>query len=270
MRNGNKRSVRTKFSIFCGILATLAACTSAQKSEESGNIHRLHRLILQNLQVRRPVGPGADPKVGPGGPDYLAQTLPNAKLDCDSLENLYKDLKMPVIRTCLNLISNRTVIRYRLRRLPVPVLVLDTKASQVENPPEGQVGNLPACILEYLSTIPVPREVFFQSNEIGELSCYSSRLNIEADDIPGLGVKWPLTRTLLRVDLPLKKPLETDQKGVELLASWSLSPFFDEESGEISSRLVPEHLCGKCYGKAKFYKKDDALPALWPETQLDP
>jgi hypothetical protein len=154
------------------------------------------------------------------------------------------------------------VLRYRLKRLSVPELVLDEKNSGMD---QGN-GVLLDCIKERLSKLPVPREIFFQSHEEGPLSCYSARLNLESDEIPVLGVKWPLSRTVVRVDLPLTKPLDSDQKTIQLLASWVLSSYFTEESDEILSRLVPDHLCGKCFQKAKFYKNDDALPVLWPES----
>jgi hypothetical protein len=66
----------------------------------------------------------------------------------------------------------------------------------------------PACLVTLLPKIPTPRELVFQSQdesaEQDEPFCYSTRLNIEADEM--LGEKMPKAK----VDLQLRFPLSAD------------------------------------------------------------
>lgn len=237
------------------MLAGLAGCASVEKQDQERSVQQLHRFALDNLRVRRPLATGVDPQAIPGGVDYLAQPVPNAQFDCEPLESMYHELSLPKIRACIASVPPQTVLRYRLRRLPVPVLEL------LESAPEL----VPACIKELLAKIPVPREIFFQSDEKGGLSCYSARLDLESDDVPAVGVKWPLTKTWVRIDFPIETGIpETDRKMVLLLASWSLAPFFDEEDSTVTSRYVPERFCIKCLGDKNLIRPGGPPIRLWP------
>ncbi|MCM2276650.1 MAG: hypothetical protein NDJ89_01070 [Oligoflexia bacterium] len=230
----------------------LAGCASGEKREREAGWHRLHKLVLENLRIRRPAGPGADPGVGPGGMGYTSRPLPDAKFDCQPASELFRGMPLDAARECLASISTEVHVSYRLRLEAVPYWELEK--------PELA----PGCLVERLGRIPVPREIVFQSRESGRLECYASRLELEADELRMLGVKWPLKATRLRLGFPLA-PEELQLEGSSLLVSWSLRPFFQGSREEILSKVVPELLCAACIGRENLLSPLGPPPRHWPE-----
>jgi 1-acyl-sn-glycerol-3-phosphate acyltransferase len=81
-------------------VALLSGCSSAAKREQQGTHHQISHLIPYTLKVRRPVGAGANPVAGPGGEDYASRPLPDARLDCQSLDALFAELNLDEVRAC--------------------------------------------------------------------------------------------------------------------------------------------------------------------------
>lgn len=232
-----------------------SSCASSEKRERERSVKLLHRLILQNLHVRRPGGPGADPRATPGGVDFYSAPRPGANYDCQKLAEIYQALPIAKLKDCIaELQKTGAVFQYRVRKLPVPVLELE----------EPEVA--PVCVRETLATIPVPREIFFQSAEEERLECYGSRLAIESDEVPGFGVKWPLSKARVRVSFPLQPFPDqlTNENVATLLGTWSLAPFFNE-AGEIAAKIVPEKICKQCLGPANWLDPEGGPVPHWPE-----
>ncbi|MCM2322762.1 MAG: hypothetical protein NDJ90_05835 [Oligoflexia bacterium] len=240
--------------VLAGLVAVAAgACASAEKRERDEGWHRLHKLVLRNLRVRRPPGPAADPRVSPGGPDYVSQPLPSANFDCEPIESIYSQLDLEAIRKCLGGIPETTKASYRLRREPVPYWRL-----------EKEKGT-PACLLETLERLPVPREIVFQSRESGRMICYASRLDLEWDEVASLAVKSPLKVTRLRLEFPVSAHLADAEQVKAVLTAWSLRPFLLGEREEILSKVVPDELCRACLGQGSFIGPFDPPQRHWPE-----
>lgn len=251
----------------CAIISCASqGCAGAKSRGASEPRPRaVRQLYLQGLHFRRPSGPGADPRVGPGGPDYFGSPLPDSRLDCRPHEALHSGAPVEKIRACIAGLPPGTRVSFRLRREPVPELVLD-------GPDESDKPELlPPCFRELLGRVPVPREIFFQSREEGELLCYSSRVNIEADEIRALGVKWPLSKTVLNVTFPISEapggaPGSAGEIDIRsLLLSWSLAPFFKEGKSELEAFIVPDRICQVCLGEKAFLGPNDPAPPAWPD-----
>lgn len=241
------------------ILAAVSACTHAPKSVATGpaqplpkqvSVYHLHKLIPYTLRVRRPASPGANPKVGPGGIDYRSEPLPDAHFDCETATWLFRELKLADIRSCLAPLKSLSV-SYRVKWLPVPYLELDAG------------DETPECLKSTLSSIPVPREIFFQSNEDDRLECYSSRLNIESNEIADF--KLPIAKTAVKVEFPLLQPPKDDDETRMLLLTWALTPFWDRSDGTLLSHLVPDTICGACLGEKTKLGPTSPKPLSWPE-----
>jgi hypothetical protein len=256
-RNSKTVTLSTLFSFWLGGLGgavgvvTTSGCASAPKG-----LRQLHGVGIFDLKIRRPEGKGADPQAGPGGKDYRSETPVSDQLDCRPSNELLKDVPLQELRACLDLmkseLKDEVDVAYRLRRQAQPQLeLIETKST-------------PPCIKGALPVIPVPREIFFQSDEEGRPECYSSRLPIEADEV--LSRKMPIARTNLVLQFPLAEVPATDHELSTLIKTWILSLFFTTtDPREISAWIVPKHLCAKCFGGYDFLLKPfDPPPALWP------
>ncbi len=239
--------------LLMGLLVGLLvlACSSAEKRERDSNRRTIRKLIPYSLHYRRTPFIGADPAVGPGGIDYQTNPRPGARFDCEPMKSLFKEIDLISLRRCLGTLKSDLVVLYRLKRDPAPFLVLD------ENPEMK-----PDCLRTALANIPVPREIFFQSNEEGVMSCYSSRLDIEADEL--FWVKVPKAKTALRLDFPLASPPETDEQTHLLLMSWAMAPFWRDPGHHLISHLVPDALCRACLGKENMLENSGPPVLLWP------
>src|SRR5687768_13650045 len=79
----------------CGWILLLA-CSSTPRNGE----HLLHKILLYNLHLRRPEGVGAQFKDELGDQGYESHPKPNARLDCEPLKWLFKEIKLEALRKC--------------------------------------------------------------------------------------------------------------------------------------------------------------------------
>jgi hypothetical protein len=229
-----------------GVSIVISACSAPRIQSRA-----VHELIPSTLKVRRPVSPGADPLVGPGGIDYRSAVLPNERLDCESVSELFSGMDLPAVRSCLASIR-RGEIRYDLDRATQPAWVL--------HDPE----DAPECVARLLARIPVPREIFFQSWNEGNANCYASRIDLESDEL--LHVKVPFRgQKSLQLEFPLMETLGSDADLVRVLGSWALTPIWKEDGSFLDSKIVPDSICRKCLGEnAMFHPGTGVEPELWP------
>ena len=273
-------------TLFCATLLLggliVTGCSGAKKKSDSqstslspsggGNSSRkVLRLIPFTLRMRRPPVAGADPKAGPGGADYVSHPFPNQHLDCETAEAIFKDIPLTELRGCLATLAKagppHLEIRYRLKRSFVPELELDGLDSESPDAP-------PACLKKSLPRIPVPREIFFQAPYSQEptaqedlISCFSSRLNVEANETSG--VRLPTNRVALRLDFsPISPSFVVPKDDAEtrmLLLSWAISPFWQqEEMRYLPAVIVPDTLCRQCIGEKNLWRLQGPPPVLWP------
>lgn len=224
----------------------LSNCASVSKREHEKTLHRLHHIVPYNLHFRRPHGLGADPAAGPGGIDYTSNPLPNEKFDCEPYSELFKNIDLGAVKACLASIQPME-IPYHLRRAPEPYLEIE------------ESDTTPPCLMESLPRIPLPREIVFQSTEEKRLLCYSSRLDLEADEL--FWVKVPMARVTVRLPIQ-EKALSVEELKLTLL-SWTLAPFLGKRQ-EISAFVVTDSLCQACLGKKDMLHPSDPPPVLWP------
>ena len=216
-------------------------------------MHTIHTIFPSTLRARRPEGAGASPREEPDGIDYRSIHPPSENFDCEVLATLFRDLKLNETRKCLGELSKSEVpvrVIYELERDFAPYLKLVSDEST------------PACLKEQLPKIPVPREIFFQSNEDGNLNCYSARLNIEANK--PLDVRLPIHGFQLRLDFPVEYPFQSDAELIRLLGAWALSPIWNLQNKSVNAKLVPDALCQKCLGEKNMVDLRTTDPVTWP------
>jgi hypothetical protein len=242
-------------------LVLLGSCTHSRKTQsQPAREYALKQLIPYTLKVRRPLSPGANPKAGPGGIDYQSDPLPGPGFDCQDVNWLFREFKLKELRECLAFVvipsppaPTITELKFNVRWQAVPELVLETD----EETPE--------CLRALIPRIPVPREVFFQSyDEQGKISCYSSRFDVEANEVGGF--RLPFGRTALRVQLPLDPEPKDDAEMRMQLMAWALTPFWDRVKDTLPSRLVMDTVCRQCLGEKTMLGPDTPAPFMWPET----
>lgn len=236
--------------LILGICLVISGCSSASLQ----NTHELHKILLYNLHLRRPDAAGAQPNADLGDYDYESHPSPNARLDCEPLKVLYKEIPLKSLRECLldpSKMQAAAGASYRLRRATTPYLEIVEK---------DELAHF--CFKQYLPKIPVPREIFFQSNESGQLSCYNSRMPMAEEEF--LGINSFLFRTVVKISLSKVQVPETDEAWTMLLGTWSMIPFFDGESGVIFSKVVPTDICRQCMSEKNMFKEEDPLPPFWP------
>lgn len=244
-------------------MLALASCAGKATAPAKRVEHPVFRIALDHVHARRPSAAGAKPDVGPGGEDYVSNPRPGPSFDCVPMEALFSGISTSEAISCLASIQERKKAVYRLKREPVPYYELQA--------PEDIPALLPECLKKTIPRIPVPREIFFQSDAKkdlqGAMECFSARLPIESDEVPALGLKWPLLRTQLEIDFPLEVPPASSAMLIRLLATWVLTPFFEEESGELRSTLVPKALCRRCLGEKRLLGPHEPMPIFWPGSE---
>jgi hypothetical protein len=226
------------------------SCTSFPKKDPD----LLHQILLYNLHLRRTESVGADPRAEKGEEFYEINPKPNEKFDCESLSAFYQHVQIASLRECLlsmNRMKNIPSVSYLLVRDPAPFFKLESPIESAD------------CLGRLLPTIPVPREIFFQSPEKGQLECYSARLPIRYDET--LGLKSLFHDVKLTIRFPLASVPESDSELLMLLATWSIIPFWEKSERGVKSILVPESLCRKCMGDQNLFSPNAPLPPLWPE-----
>jgi hypothetical protein len=237
-----------QFLVAWGCLIFLACSSSPRKNE-----HLLRQILLYNLHLRRPEFVGARFNASIGDEDYESHPKPGKSLDCISIQSLFKEIDLKRLRECLKSSSKLQTpweISYELIRETAPYLKLEEPQSA------------PECIQQSLGKIPVPREIFFQSNEQGHLNCYSSRISIFEDEWLGLYSFFHTSRVKLTFP-PAKLPI-TDEETLLLLGIWSTMPFWREKDNAILGTVVPTELCQKCMGDKNMFLEADQLPPHWP------
>lgn len=213
-------------SVFAG--PCLSACAGKSTSREHGH-YRIDRVLHPTIHVRRPPSPPANPGAFIEEPDYRSHPAPDERFDCQPLHSLIDGFDLKRIRECFLSIAPGTELKYEL----------DTG-----HPPSWRLKpakNAPECLPASLTQLPVPREIVFQSTQRTasnrrRYDCYASRLDTGK----------PLA---LRIEFPLKSPLETDEQVRATLESWVLTPFWREDpdgSRAVSSRLMADPICARC------------------------
>src|SRR5690606_16510148 len=79
-----------------------AACSSGPKPN---TVHEFDSIVSEPLRVRRPAGPSADPKAGPGGPDYVGHPPPDEVYDCREPASLFTPAQVGAVRACVDSIQ---------------------------------------------------------------------------------------------------------------------------------------------------------------------
>ena len=230
-----QRAVRSALVIaVVGAVFGFCSCSSTPKSDN----YVFKDLIPKNLRVRRPLTEGANDGIN----------------SCQKVTELFSipefQLHLQEVRNCLATLTEAVTVNYRLKRAPAPYLFLD------EDP-----KNTPACLKLTLKRIPVPREIIFDStefNRMGERDCYTSRLDVEANDL--LGAKLPTHRLALMIEFPLPHIPVTDDETSRLLGSWSVALFRDPETGDWRAKYLSSKLCKQCIGA----RPEDPHPIFWP------
>jgi hypothetical protein len=226
-------------------------CSSGPKKGE----HVLHRILLYNLHFRRPPQLGASPSAVIGEEEYVRQPKPNLNLDCEPYAALFKGIQLQGLRECLlssSKLQGSSTINYTLKPEVEPYLLLE------------KTDNTPDCIKQTLEKIPVPREIFFQSNDEGPLSCYNSRIEI-VENFFGRVANFR-HRIEIQIRMPLSQVPKTDEQTLMLLQTWAMSPFFKEGEFLFFSKVVPDEICMKCMGRKNMFSEIDSLPPLWPNA----
>ncbi len=244
------------------LLTQFVSCKSAEVHE-----HEVRKLIPQTLRIRRPLVPGADPKASPGGPDYRSQPLPNSKFDCEAPRKIAEGLPLAAIRSCVTSLSIKKSVDaellsvvYKLVRDPVPHLQLQ------------DLEEVPPCLVQTLPKIPVPREIFYQAESLGDvtpetrrLDCFASRLDIEADQ--WMGFKLPIAKLGVRVTFPpqnFDRAPDDDDEMRRLIMTWALTPFWDSSTASFRAKVVPDTICRTCLGQSSMKKGDEPDLEVWP------
>lgn len=243
--------------LFLTFGTSVSGCAKKVKGDTSANdvlMRKVKKLIVSSVHFRRPEGAGADLTAGPGGEDYRAKPLPNEKLDCQTQKEFFKDTNTQELRTCLVGLTDPLVLTFNLVRnfRPYWELVEDPKIP------------VPDCVKATLSKIPLPREIFFQSNVENFLSCYSARLNLEADEF--LYVKVPRAQMQMQIKIPFEPALtgfSPEEAMQRVLFSWVMTPFWENPEHYLNAKILPEGMCKACMGE-KAMVNEKGIIELWP------
>ncbi len=229
---------------FLILLVFLYGCASAPK-----NTYLVKKIYSSSVYIRRPVSAPADPSVSGGGEDFKTKPLPNSQFDCLPFEELWRETNGLEIQNCLKNLKNTLEVRYLLRREAQPYFELE------------EDEKTPACLKSQLFRIPVPREILFRApGEFGKIHCYASHLDLEAER--WMDIKLPFHHFKLQLEFPLPRPPLSHGELIGLLKAWSLTPFWSES--QISSVIVPDALCLRCFKKKEF--PDLSLETPWPDS----
>jgi hypothetical protein len=115
----------------------------------------------------------------------------------------------------------------------------------------------PACLRTLAPRLPVPREIFFQSNAEGSIRCYSSALP------PDLG------RVAVRLSFPLEGLAQDDpQAFLRRLGTWTIAAYWPRGQAEagsaIRARITPDSICRACLGAGNLVTEFDPPPLTYP------
>jgi hypothetical protein len=236
--------------LLCIALST--SCASGDKRTDDENQRKIHKIVAHRVKIRRWPAEPADPAAMPDEKGYRSRHLPNQYLDCEAPAVLFEKIDLQALGRCFKSIQSDTKVLYRIVREDPPFQELDD--------PEKS----PECLRRLLPRIPMPRNIFFQSNEEGEMRCYHARFDTDADRVAG--IRLPIKKIGVRLDFPLAQPPRTEEETRILLEAWSITPFWDPDTGQIACQFFPSHLCNKCFGQKNVLtgKPEDPPFTLWP------
>jgi hypothetical protein len=198
-----------------GFVIGLSACASAPKKPP----REIPRLIVDSLRFRtRGEGFG-----------------------CQSSTEFLQGLDFSEIHQCLAGVKESVKLSF----------VLDRKS---ENPEfvlkEGE--KTPGCVKAVLSKIPVPREIFFQAED---LDCYASGLGMEKGSVQ------------IDVELPIVTLFRNADDARNLVLSWVMTSFWNEQRSAILAKPFPEALCHECLGEDHWIRSLKPPRAFWPAPE---
>ena len=236
------------------LLLLIGGCSSAAMQLDRS----VQGIFWENLHFRRPTISGADPQAQSTLDEgYLRTTKVSATLDCEPIKSLFKEVDFALLRSCLvelSKLQSAKEIYFELVRDIMPYLKLkDSK-------------EVPECVRQSISVLPVPREIVYQTNEKGSLSCYSSRIPVADEEF--MGINAFLFRTRLTIRLPLPQLPGNDRELVNLLTTWVITPFYDDNGQHLLGELVPTSTCAVCMSRSHIPPGEQSLPPTWPEKQL--
>lgn len=248
-----------RVAAWVGLVAGAISVLGSGCASKPVEFRTLDDLMASPLRVRRPNSKAADPQAGPGGEDYRSEVPPDQKLDCQDPKELVSGFDWPSLLSCFEKAASRekpVKLIYKLSRETRPVLELEEEPLT------------PSCIKKTLREIPVAREVFFLNflkvKDEDKLTCFASRVSVDSDQALGMR-KLPKGRFELTITLPMEPGPRTVDEAQRQMLSWSLTPFFWEEGdGNLRAKIVPEMICGQCFGDPKVLKARDYPVPKWP------
>ncbi|MCM0606500.1 MAG: hypothetical protein KA715_10455 [Xanthomonadaceae bacterium] len=229
-------------------LALISNCSSPQKNDDPGIT--VPNVFVGPIRMRRPVAPPIKPNETPGSDRSARAVEANTdQMECQPIDQLIKKDKMKKILQCFKSLKDPLKLNFELLRHSEPEWVL-------------QVGeDTPDCLVEEISFIPVPREVFFLADHESVLTCINSRIDIERDD--SLDSVWLETDTEMSVTLSTEDFPRTENDTRRLIEAWALSPFFGKNN-TLHGKSVPRKMCQACFQDEKIFKSDTREFPRWP------
>jgi hypothetical protein len=205
--------VVSRFFILLALLS-LQACSGTPKE-----VHEIEKIRSAPLRVRRSMPPESDPACKP--PEWLFSSINHDEL----------------LRCLSDEFGQISRLEYKLVWGDLPELVLED--------PELA----PACMLQNLPKIPVPREFFFLADapDRKDPLCYASGLPERPDQIKGITL--PIAKYSVMVEVPVVPKPRTHADLDRVLSSWALAPFYwVKEEQKISAKVMPDAICRACFG----------------------
>ena len=227
------------------VLPLLAGCSTGTPK----NLHTPDHLIVGTVRFRKPA-PIIDEDDLKGA--RAADQKQDGNFDCMKVEEFFARIDRHELRQCLNGLTQTIDVSYRLRRRDFPWLELDEEK------------DTPACLTALLKKLPIPREIVFESLSPGGRECYTSRIDVMADDY--FGIRLPVGKVALRLHFPLKHTFADDAELTRQMAAWVLSLFYRADEGVFPAKIFPRSYCDRCLGARAPETANDPKPVLWPSV----
>jgi hypothetical protein len=188
---------------------------------------------------------GQDPSVNLRAHHLVIDSLRFRKADrqftCEKSDVFLSELKWNGILACLQSAQKDATLSFLVdREAEKPELVLQ------ELPKKSKA---PLCVTTTLARIPVPREIFYQSDE---LSCFASGLAMRQGEVR------------LDVPLPVTTLLRSEADARQLVLSWVLTLFWSDEQQLFPAKPLTDSLCQECLGEGQVIRSLKPPRALWP------
>ena len=230
------------------IILSLASCSSGTKSSEDKGVV-VPQVYVGPIQMRRPAAPPINPKEAAGSDRYARKNeADDSTLECQSIDQLFNQTQLQMVLVCLATLKDPIILKFQLLRHTEPEWVLQVS------------DDTPDCLVENLSYIPIPREVFFLADHEGVLSCINGRIDIERDD--SLDSVWNETETKMSIFLGKDDKPKSVNDAARTLKAWALSPFFGKDKS-LHGKTVPRKMCQACFKNEKLFNLEKReLPKL--------